>query len=114
MTHTIREKTFCGFDNHGHCGTVKAKTRRSAERLLREQITDGRHIRVAVSKHNCPECGEDTFGIGDNEPVTVGGWHGGVRYTWGRYAGVHLPRCTGKRCSACGHSEDIDPHFDKQ
>jgi hypothetical protein len=109
---TLRIKTYYVFDANGNCGSVQAKTRRTAEKLIRQRITDGRPLRIKVSPHNCPECGGDNFGVGNGVPVTVGGWHGGQRFTWGQYAGVHLPLCTGKRCEDCGHTVDIDPDFD--
>ncbi len=108
----IRLKTFYGFDVNGHCGSVQAKTRRTAERLLRERITDGRALTIEVSPHNCPGCGGDNFGVGDGFPVTAGGWHGGLCFDWGRYAGVHTVRCTGKRCADCGHEVSINPKWD--
>ena len=110
---SLKVKTYDAFDANGHCGSVQAKTRRTAEKLFREKIADGRSLTVKVSKYNCPNCGGDNYGCHNGEPVTVGGWHGGLRFSWGQYAGVHMALCTGKRCEDCGYEVTIDPNFDK-
>jgi hypothetical protein len=109
---TLKLKTFNCFDHNGHCGTAQAKTARGAEKIFRSRITDGRTLTVKVSPHNCPECGENHFGVHNGEPVTVGGWHGGLHYSWGRYAGVHMVCCDGKRCEDCGYEIEVNPHWD--
>lgn len=68
--------------------------------------------KTETNKHTCPKCKADTFARHNDVPVTTGGWHGGLHFTWGRYAGVHMPCCTGKRCETCGYTEDVDPDFD--
>lgn len=60
----------------------------------------------------CPACGVEGFGRGDDVPVTTGGWHGDVKFAWGRYAGVHMVRIMARRCPGCGHVEVIDPEWD--
>lgn len=112
-TKSMKIKTYYAFDANGHCGAVQAKTSRGALKLLRERITDGRSITVKVSKSNCPECGGDNFAVHNGEPVTIGGWHGGQRFSWGQYAGTHMPRCTGEKCEDCGFERSIDPQFDR-
>jgi|GEM_PF-5683595 len=68
--------------------------------------------KIETSKHECPGCKADAFGRHNGVPVTTGGWHGGLRFAWGRYAGVHMPCCTGKRCEVCGYTEHVNPDFD--
>ena len=68
--------------------------------------------KTETEQHTCPKCKADAFGYYNEVPVTTGGWHGGLRFDWGRYAGVHMTRCTGKRCEACGYEEPVDPDFD--
>lgn len=66
-----------------------------------------------ISKHTCPKCGGHNFGRHNGEPITTGGWHGGLRFGWGRYAGVHMALCTGKRCEDCGHEVPVNPDWDR-
>ncbi len=75
------------------------------------RVGDGPFL-VIRRRHACPECGGGNFGRSDDRPVTTGGWHGGVRFDWGSYAGVHMPRTTAKRCEDCGHEVTIDPEWD--
>jgi predicted nucleic-acid-binding Zn-ribbon protein len=65
-----------------------------------------------TKEHECPKCHKDSFGRYNQVPVTIGGWHGGVRVAWGRYAGVHMTRFTAKRCEDCGYTESVDPNWD--
>jgi hypothetical protein len=67
-----------------------------------------------ATEHTCPDCGGENFGVHDGVPVTSGGWHGGQHYSWGQYAGVHMPRCDGKRCEDCGHEVEVDADWDDE
>ena len=113
MTKTLKLKTFYCYNHNGHCGSCQAKTSRAALKIFQQRMPEATDLRAKVSPHNCPECGGDNFGVGNSEPVTVGGWHGGQRFSWGRYAGVHMVLCTGKRCEDCGHEVAINPHWDR-
>lgn len=62
------------------------------------------------SVFDCHRCGKTAES--DNTPVTVGGWHGDIRYGWGRYAGVHMCRAVEARCPDCKESWSTMPDWD--
>jgi hypothetical protein len=49
----------------------------------------------------CPKCKSESFGQSSNEPVTIGGWYGNIRFGWQEISGVRVVRETAIRCD-CG------------